>query len=345
MVTGFHTDTEGSLSVVTISDVARAAGVSKATVSRVLNNSNHAVNAATRQRVLEAMSALGFRPNALARSLYTKITHSVGLIIPDITNPYYSGIARGVEDVASQGGYTVLLCDTDRRPEKEQLAVNTLVEKRVEGIIVAGGGSAQASNLDEIARDGIGVVLVGKHAMEFPAVRVDNVRGAREATSHLIAQGHRHIACITGPAKSITSDERCQGYLQALADAGLTDSYLARGDFRPESGYVATRTLLARMPRPTAIFACNDLMALGALRLAGEMGLRVPADLALVGFDNIPVSSYLQPALTTVAVPMYELGTAAMTVLLQVVQGKAVPPVSWLELQLIVRESSKLQLS
>ena len=273
--------------MVTISDVARLAGVSKTTVSRVLNQSDHAVNAETRDRVQAAMTELGFRPNAVARSLFNKCTRSVGLIIPDITNPYYAGIARGVEDVASLAGYTVLLCDTDRRTEKETAALNTLLEKRVEGVIIAGGGSAQASNVDEVSRAGIAVVLVGRHTMDFPSVRVDNRAGARSATDHLIAKGHRRIACIAGPGQSITSDERCQGYLESLHAAGLNGNYLETGNFRPESGYEAARRLLARDPRPTAIFACNDLMAIGALKLAQEWGMGVPRDLALVGFDDI----------------------------------------------------------
>ena len=326
--------------MVTISDVARAARVSETTVSRVLSHSEHAVNAATRQRVLDAIEQLGFRPNAVARSLFSKSTQSVGLIIPDIANPYYAGIARGVEDLASQLGYSVLLCDTDRNPGKELAAVNTLVEKRVEGIIFAGGGSSQDSGLDEVSRAGIAVVLVGKHQMELPSVRVDNVGGARQAVEHLIRGGHRHIGCIRGPAQSMTSDERWQGFLEGMAEAGLSTTLAEQGDFRPEGGYEAARALISRLPRPTAIFACNDLMAIGALRLAGEAGLEVPSDLALIGFDDIPISSYVRPPLSTVAVPMYEIGTTAMSMLRQVLSGDRIHPVSWLPLRLIVRESS-----
>lgn len=326
--------------MVTITDVAREAGVSKTTVSRVLNQSSHAVHPATRQRVLEAMARLGFHPNALARSLYSKSTRTVGLIIPDISNLYYAGIARGVEDVASNEGYTVLLCDTDRRPEKEQVYLNTLIEKRVEGIILAGGGSTQARTLDDVVQAGISVVVVGKHPLDFPAVRVDNTAGAREATTHLIAQGHQRIAFITGPAHSITSKERCQGYLQALEQANLSNPLILPGDFRPESGYQAGKMLLAIKPRPTAVFACNDMMAIGVIKAVNEAGLSIPQDIALVGFDDIPIASYLRPSLTTVAIPMYQIGKVAMDVLCQALRGQTPPPITWLELKLIVRESS-----
>ncbi|GFN21903.1 LacI family DNA-binding transcriptional regulator [Thermanaeromonas sp. C210] len=330
--------------MVTIKDVARKAGVSVTTVSRVLNNSPHPISPETRQRVLEAVAELGFLPNAAARSLQLQETKTIGLMLPDIANPYYPGIVRGIEDVAHEEGYTIILCNTDRSRERTSRYLRVLREKRVDGIIFTGGGVVEDACRDRFfwREEEIPTVVIGRHSADFPSVQIDNVAAAKGAIAHLISQGHRYIACITGPETSTTARDRLQGYREALAEAGLEydAAMVVAGDFSPAGGYRALEELLAR-PRLkfTALFTHNDLMAVGALKALADNGLSVPRDVAVVGFDDIPLASYVLPRLTTVAVPVYDLGVTAMRLLRDLLQGREVAPVTTLPTELVVRES------
>jgi LacI family transcriptional regulator len=308
----------------TISDVAAEAGVSVATVSRVLNDTGYPVRPETRRRVLEAVEKLDFRPNDLARGLLLKRTQTIGLVIPDIANPYYPVISRGVEDVASQHGYAVIFCNTDRDAAKSERYINVLLQKQVDGIIIAGGGTDFSRASERFAEHGTRVVFVGKPSLPWPSVRVPNEDGTVAAIEHLAELGHRRVGFIAGPAKLPTARDRLAGYRRAVSDHGMAaDRSLERdGDFSEQSGYRATEALLREEPRPTAIFAANDRMAIGALAAAADRGLRVPEDLSVVGFDDIPLASYVRPALTTVALPAYEMGAAAMRLLLDLVKDK-----------------------
>lgn len=323
---------------VTIRDVARLAGVSPATVSRVLNGSGHPVRESTRRRVLEAAERLEYYPNHLARSLLRRETGVVGLLVPDVSNPYYAAILRGIEDVAHQHGLAVLLCNTDRDPAKQRQYLRALLERRVDGVVVT-GGTLTPEDLRTV--DGrVPLVAVGRHPVEVPCVRVDNVEAGRQACRHLLELGHRHVGCLGGPAASLTAQDRVQGYREALRQAGVEprEEWVVWSEFTAEGGYRAARELLARC-EVTGVVAGNDQMALGAVRALWELGLRVPDHVSVVGFDDTPVAAVTVPALTTVNIPAYRMGRCAMEHLVRLREGHPAEDVV-LHSELRIRESS-----
>ncbi|MDR7434127.1 MAG: LacI family DNA-binding transcriptional regulator [Armatimonadota bacterium] len=327
----------------TIRDVARKAGVSVATVSRVVNESAHKVREETRQRVLEAIQALGYQPNDVARGLKKRTSHTIGLIVPDISNPFYPAIARGIEDVANAHGYAIVLCNTYEDLAKEREYLSLLRRRWVDGLIFATSG-VNTKHLQWLRGHRVPVVLVARdvEGLEIDAVLVDNFRGAYLAVQHLIGLGHRRIGFIGGPSTLHVSQERRRGYLQALDDAGIAPdpAYSVEGNFRAEGGDSAMQKLLQLSPPPTAVFAANDLMAIGAMNAIKRVGLRIPGDVAVVGFDDIPFASLVEPRLTTVAQPKYKMGAMAMTLLLERIEGKGDGPRKiLLEPELIVRDS------
>jgi LacI family transcriptional regulator len=327
---------------VTIAEVGRLAGVSIATVSRVLNNVPGQVGPATRRRVLRVIRQLDYRPNALARSLHLKRTHSVGLIMPDISNPYYAEIARGIEDAISRQGHTLVTCNTDRKPDRISHSVALLREKQVDGIILGGGGTLDASRFAALRDCGTRVVLIGRYAVDLPAVRVDNVKGAREAAAHLLALGHRRVAVLAGPKISTTTVDRLAGFRQAFDEFGLPfpSRWLLYGDLRPESGLEAAERLFATRRAPTAILAINDQMAIGAMRGILRRGLEIPRQVSVIGFDDIALASFVTPALTTMALPLHQMGVAAGEMILRSLAGMEQPKEAWFTPTLVVRESS-----
>jgi len=327
---------------VNITDVAQRAGVSISTVSRVLNNSDYPIRPETRQKVLEAIEELQFRPNDVARSLLLKQTHTIGLIVPDISNPYYPELSLGVEATASKHGYAVIFCNTSRRPEKVEYYLDVLLQKRADGIIIAGGGTDLTQISQGTLRSDTKIALVGKHHLPFPSVQVDNFGAAREITSHLLHLGHRHIAFISGPPNLTSVQDRLAGYKASLEERGISEDnrLICEGDFGAESGYSATLSLLRGEPTPTAIFAANDRMAISAMAAAADVGLRVPNDLTVVGFDDIITASLVRPSLTTVALPAYEIGASAMRLMLRLLEGEECPKTVWLPTQLVIRQSS-----
>ncbi|WP_164737334.1 LacI family DNA-binding transcriptional regulator [Georgenia sp. SYP-B2076] len=325
---------------VTIRDVAAAAGVSVATVSRVTGpGSTYPVGAATRARVMAAVEQLGYRPNGLARGLTQKNSRLIGVVVPDIANAYYPEVARGIEDVAGEHGYQAVFCSTDRDPDKARAYVEALLDKRVSGLAVIGGGEEVAFAEADLAGYGASAVFVGRPSSAFPTVRVDNVGAAREMTEHLLGLGHTRVGLIAGSETSSTASERRRGYHEALEASGHGPGLVELGDFTEAGGYAAARRLLQAPETPTAIFASNDRMALGALAALSDLGLRVPQDVALVGFDDVPMSTYVRPALTTVSVSARELGVRAMLLLLQRLNGQPGPREVRVRTRLIVRES------
>lgn len=332
----------------TIQDVADLAQVSISTVSRVVNDTGYPVRPETRQRVLDAIGALDFRPNPIARSLVGKPTQTIGLIVPDISNPYYPLLSRGVEDVASEQGYTVFFCNTDRSAAKARHYVEVLREKQTDGIIFAGGG-LEESGEPPLSEEDLGkVVLIGRHHWPFPSVQVDNARAARDATCHLIELGHNRIAFISGPSGLTSARDRLAGYRQAMEDPGFRvkqplESLIREGDFKAESGYQAALSLLRAREVPTAIFAANDRMAIAAMAAAYDLDLKVPEDVAVVGFDDTPAARDVRPALTTVSLPTYEIGASAARLLLRLLAGEATEEIVWLPTRLVVRQSSGVQ--
>jgi LacI family transcriptional regulator len=317
-----------------IKEVSRAAGVSISTVSHVLNGTRY-VSAALRQRVESAVAQLDYRQNALARSLRTRQSYAIGLIIPDVTNPYYPQLARGVQDAAAAAGYWVFLCNSDRQAETEARLLDALEQRRVDGILLDPSGPDPAL-LAALRRRAVPVVLVGSRIDE-PDLDVVTVapNGGYDAVRHLIARGHRRIALIAGPPVAggaqpgaSVRPAKAGGYRLALEEAGipLDPALVVPGDYTREGGAAALARLLAQAQPPTAIFAGNDLMAIGALAAARRAGRRVPDDLAIVGYDDIPEAAVTTPALTTVAVPKYEMGRAAATLLLDRLSARPAHP-------------------
>jgi LacI family transcriptional regulator len=327
----------------TIREVADKAGVSLTTVSHVINNTRF-VAEETRQRVLTAMQELHYRPNALARSLRRGKTNTLGLILPDSANPFFAEVAHSIEDAAFQLGYSVILCNTEGDSKKEFFYVDVLSKKQVDGIIFMASGD-QADSLDFIISQNLPVVVVDRDLPNVvaDAVLTNNCQGGYQATHHLLDLGHRRIAIIAGPSNLTPSAERVTGYREALKDYGITpdERLVLRGDYHPESGFQSA-TFLFNLPEPpTAIFACNDLMALGVLRAAATFGRRVPQDLSVVGFDNIELSNYSHPPLTSVTQRKDEIGFQAATILVRRIVDKTSPPARLiLPTELVVRLST-----
>ncbi len=309
----------------TIYDVARAAGVSTTTVSHVLNGTRH-VSDETQARVRQAVEELRFRPNSLARSLVRQETRTLALIVPDNVNPFFAELARRIEDHGFSAGYNVILCNSDRNPTKEQAYLDMLISKRVDGIIVM-TMSSDLEKLQPLLDTRIPVVMFEREYEQIDAVLLDNVAGGYDATRHLLDLGHRRIGCIGGPDAQTRSHERVRGYEKALAEAGIrTDLDLIQaGDWTYTGGQGAARALLQLPSPPTAIFACNDLMAIGTMSAVWERNLRVPEDVSVVGLDNIALSAFFHPPLTTVATPKLEVGQRLCQLLLDRISGELPP--------------------
>ena len=301
-----------------IKDVALHAGVSVTTVSHVVNGTRF-VSETARQRVEEAVRELGYVPSAVARSLKHNTTRTFGMIIPNNSNPYFAEIIRGVEDRCFAAGYNVILCNSNDDPERQAGYLRVLAEKRIDGLVLVVTGS------DAIARATLGginmpLVVLDREVsgVSGDLVEVNHVLGSQMATRYLLELGHPRVACISGPPGLSPSSQRRAGWKDALEKAGVerTESDLARGDFTARGGYLAMQALLKRRPRPTAVFACNDLMAFGALTAAREAGIDVPQQLSIVGFDDIDLAAFSAPPLTTVAQPKQQIGTVAAELLL-----------------------------
>jgi LacI family transcriptional regulator len=328
---------------VTMHDIAESAGVSVTTVSHVINQTRP-VSEKLRVAVRGAMEELGYQPNLVARSLRRGRTHTIGMVAPDSSNPYFAEIAHAVEAAAFAQGYSVILCNTQMDMAREAFYANVLLEKRVDGIIfVAAGDSAQQIRALQQRRQPIVLVDRDVQGVAADAVTMDNTRGARQAVEHLLALGHRRIACISGPSAVTPSSRRIGGYTEALSAAGLpVDAELiVRGDFQFESGLRLADQLLDHPQPPTAIFASNDLMAVGVIHAVLRRRLRVPEDISVVGFDDIRLAAYINPALTTVAQPKELLGQTATRLLLERIDNPDWPPrVVTLETALVVRQST-----
>jgi LacI family transcriptional regulator len=305
--------------IATMREVAERAGVSVTSVSHVINETRP-VSYELRERVLAAMEELGYQPNLLARSLRSGKTHTIGTIVPDSADPFFAEVVRGIEDTAFESGYSLIICNSDANLGKEAFYTDVLAEKQVDGILFLAVGVSTERILD-LQQRGIPVVVVDRElpAANADVVVTDNAGGGWSATRHLIDLGHQHIGYIAGPSDLTLSENRSTGYRKALEEADLAadDNLIVRGAFDLESGYRAAHQLLAHSKRPTAIFACNDLMATGAICAAVELGLQVPEDLSVVGYDDIPLASYSNPPLTTIAQPIYDLGVVATSMLLE----------------------------
>lgn len=311
--------------MVTIKDVAQAAQVSISTVSHVINGTRY-VSDELRLRVLDAMQNLGYRPNGLARSLRRGSTATIGLILPDNANMFFAEIAREIEDLGFQNGYSVILCNSNDNPTKELTYTNTLLQKQVDGMIfISTGGSGEA--MQRILSEGVPVVIVDREldGVETDRILLDNFQGGYLAGQYLIGLGHCRFSCISGPSQLTPSHLRVQGFLQALQDAGLSfdESNMVSGDFHYESGERCMDQLLDHGARRfTALFVLNDMMAIGALRSAINHGLRVPQDLSIIGFDGISLTQAVSPALTSIAQPIQQIAASSIELLLNQIRAK-----------------------
>jgi len=303
----------------TIKDVALQAQVSVTTVSHVVNGTRF-VSEAARQRVQQAIEELRYVPSALARSLKSNRTHTVGMMIPNSSNPYFAEIIRGIEDTCYEAGFNVILCNSDDDPLKQSTYVRLLSEKQVDGLIVMSSG-ADGELLDTLRDANMPQVVVDREIddLEADLVEVNHEAGGVIATQHLLSLGHRRIACIAGPQTLSSARQRVLGYHRALREAGLSvdDRLLRSADFTSAGGHAAMASLLDAGAQPTAVFVSNDLMAIGAICAAASHGLRIPQDLSVIGFDDIALSAYSNPPLTTVAQPKHRTGELAAQLLMQ----------------------------
>ncbi|ADH98786.1 catabolite control protein A [Salisediminibacterium selenitireducens] len=303
---------------VTIYDVAREAGVSMATVSRVVNG-NPNVKPATRKRVHEAIERLGYRPNAVARGLASKKTTTVGVIIPDISSIFFSELARGIEDIATMYKYNIILCNSDHNKDKEIHLINTLLEKQVDGIVFM-GSEITAEHEEAFKMSPVPVVLsatIDNHK-KLPSVNINYEQASYDAVKALIEEGHEKISMLSGTLEDpINGYMKFSGYKKALLEAGreVDDEYVFIGDYTYDSGLEAMNQILKLEEPPTAIFASTDEMALGLIHGAQDNGKRVPGDFDIIGFDNTRLATMVRPTLTTVVQPMYDIGAVSMRLL------------------------------
>lgn len=336
--------------MVSIQAVASAAGVSVTTASRVINNSDYPVRETTRRRVLEAVAELNYSPSSLARALVTRRTHIVGVIVHDILDPYFAEIVRGVEDVARENGYLAIVCNSDRQIDTETKYLTMLRDYQADGVILAGGGLSgegadvlmQVVDQMQAGERRTSIISLAPQHFSTRLVTIDNLEASRQATQHLIELGHRRIGFVTGPSNLTTTSLRLQGYREAIIRAGIEpdEALIAPGNFDLESGRAAAEYLAELPSPPTAVFSANDETAIGCLAALRERGIEVPRDMSLVGFDDLKLLQGINPPLTTVQVPLYELGATAMRQLLRTFDGEDVEDTLVLQHRIVPREST-----
>lgn len=328
---------------VTIHDVARLAGVSPATVSKVLNGGRY-VSAPTRERVRSAVAKLGYRPNTIARSLKKQRTHTIGLITDDLKGVFTMPLMLGIEEAVSEQGFNVFLCNSHGEAARERTHLQALVDKQVEGIILLSGYRVHERGAPALPIGDLPIVYLYQytHDIQAPAVIPDDRGGAELGTAHLARGGRRRIGFINGPPHYEVTHQRLDGYRMALEQAGLAyDPALVRvSSWHENSGYRLAHELMALSTPPDAIFCASDSLAVGALDALHELGLEIPGDVAVVGFDNREFAAHQRPPLTTVALPLYEMGKLAGELLMAAVHGETPEPIIHdLACTLVLRES------
>lgn len=313
----------------TIRDVAKLAGVAPITVSRVINQSGY-VSPETQTRVKAAAVELNYVPNMLAHSLRSKSTRTIALVLADITNPFWTSVARGAEDEASRQGFIVIFCNTDENAAKEKQYVSMLLRRRVDGVLLAPTSSC-GETVQQLQAQGVEVVVLDRQVddVEVDVVRGDSFGGAYGLIRHLTSLGHRRIGILNGAQTISVSVERLNGYLQALKEVGVErdEELILHGQFTVESGYAMAHQLLSRQPRPTALFTANNFIAIGTLRALSESKLRVPEEISIVSFDDLPFTYAQEQLITVAAQPTYELGAIATRRLLKRVTTSDAPAV------------------
>ena len=327
---------------VTIYDIAKKANVSISTVSRVFNG-NAVVNKNTKKRVQKIIQEMDYIPNAIARSLVSQSSKTIGLIVSDVTNPFFTDVIDGIDNILSEQGFTILMCDTRYSPERENRYISQMLEKRVDGIIIF---SAYASDTSLIAKTKSIIPLVSVQSTfnGVDCINTTDEQGAFEAVDYLIKLGHRKIGFLVYGYDNSTISERMKGYLKAHKHNGLNvnHGYIITARYTANGGYYMTKELLEKCPEVTAIFAYNDVTALGAYMAIREKEMKIPEDISIIGYDDIGTASLVKPRLTTVAQPFYEIGKSAAELLLKRIKEdqKYTPQTILLPTKLIVRESA-----
>lgn len=310
----------------TLDDIAERAGVSVSTVSRVLNKKSrkYRISSRTESLVLKTAKSLNYTPNQLARGLRLKRTHSIGLIVPDISNPFFAAVTRAIQRAAHDFGYSLIVCDTDEDELQEVAHMKVLRSKGVDGMVVMPVGQSGA-HLQHVVKEGMPLVVLDRifDSIMSDAVVIDNYKGAYEAVEYLIKNGHKKIAIIQGLPNTYTNKGRLKGYTDALQAYSIpVDTKLIVGrDFRKESGYIETKMLLSLEERPTAIFATSDLITLGALEALNEEGLRIPHDISLIAFDDIDHVNFFTTPITTISQPKEIIGEVAVKLLIEKIKN------------------------
>lgn len=330
----------------TMKDIARLAGVSTSTVSHVINKSRY-VSDEIAERVNKAAQDLNYAPSALARSLKMNRTRTIGMLVTTSTNPFFGEVVKGVERSCYHKGYNLILCNTEGDSQRMQASINTLLQKRVDGLLLM-CSTLEGERIDVFERyPDIPVVVMDWGPMLFPSDKIqdNSLRGGYIAANYLIECGHKEIGCITGPLIRHQAQMRYEGYKRAVLEAGLDiyPNWIVESDFECEGGYEAFNKMLAKGPLPSAIFVSNDMMAMGVINAANEKGIRIPEDLSLMGYDDIHIARFMSPALTTIHQPKYRLGKAAVDTLLARLDNEALEPqIVQLEPTLVVRKSIKM---
>jgi LacI family transcriptional regulator len=303
---------------VTLHELAKAAGCSVSTVSRALNNSDHAVNDATRERILALANELGYRPNVTARGLKMDRTFTIGLVVYNIASPFTPVLIRGIQEYLKERNYFSIIISTDWDPDLEGDAVHQLISRSIDGVIFVESWRDESNNTLDLANKPYVHVYRLFDGENANSVMVDDRYGARLAMEHLIKLGHHGIAFINGPRDWAASKDRLVGYQEVLAENGIPyeESLVREGTWEVQSGYVATKELLTLPVRPTAIFAANDLMAMGTIYAIQDAGLNVPKDIAVVGYDDRNIASFSKPTITTICPPSFDMGQAAAQLIL-----------------------------
>ncbi|HLY59140.1 MAG TPA: LacI family DNA-binding transcriptional regulator [Terriglobia bacterium] len=329
---------------VTIKDVARESGVNTSTVSRALNNA-YGVNEKTRQHVMEVASRIHYRPNHVARGLVTGRSQTIGLVVSDIRNPFFAEVARGAEDAAYRAGRDLVLCNSDLRGDKQMDYFDSLLAKRVDGIVMNSVAALSIAQQDQLWAAGVPIVLLNRSSVHgrFSSVLADNMAGGAMAGNYLIDCGHTKVGHITGPRAHGNLTDRAKGFLKVFHDRGLPEPKVIRGKHTFAGGYELTHQLLQTDGKITAIFAGNDVLAFGCIRAAVEKGIRIPDDLSIIGFDNVEMSQITNPPLTTIDQPKYEIGEAAIEMLLNMMtkDGIREPEHRIIGVRLIERQSCR----
>lgn len=329
---------------VTMLDIAKMAGVSKATVSMVLSKRDHSISEETKNKVLALAKEMNYIPNSLARSLSTKKTGTIGIVLPDITNPFFASIARAIEDEASLLGYNVIFCNTDSEINKEEKYIKLLISKLVDGVIFAAGGESKNS-VTMLKDNNVPFVLVDRyidtHEEEY-GVYALNRDGVLQGVEYLYNRGNERIAFVKGPKNLELSRQRLEGYEYSMNKYGIYNKDLIfEGDFTIDGGIKATKEILQSIGEIDAIFYSNDAMALGGIKVLLKNGFKIPEDIRVLGFDNIEISEIFEPELTTVAQPIYEMGKQSCKLLIDVIKGNKIENKQiYFQTKIIVRKTS-----